>query len=269
MLRAVALVLCLAGCDRVLGLKERPLAEQRCTPMVGDEDGDCLANGDDSCPAVVDVLADADRDAIDDACDPEVGVAHQLVEFEPFDDRAAAAMRWRDASASTPWRFEAGYAEHDDTNEPMGLLQRTAPFAGSEVTFAAGFRFTAWAAGVPEDDVDDLFLALRVDGDADQATGHECRLDPKGAAEVSVVVEDTAGRTSTMAVASPQVEMVIRMRLRRTADALACTVVMGDAAPVEVTLPRAGTPWPGAGRVAVDAARTAVLLDHATIHALQ
>jgi hypothetical protein len=76
-------VLALAGCDVVLGLKEDPPPD---TPANGhDEDLDGIGDAEDNCPTITGSQQDSDSDGVGDLCDPNANLANRIAAFYPFD----------------------------------------------------------------------------------------------------------------------------------------------------------------------------------------
>lgn len=81
--RVLALAGLLAGCDVVYSL-DRPIEQCWNRELVGDDDGDGIVNGCDTCPAGVSSTdEDTDFDHILDPCDPSPQKQH-LVDFAGF-----------------------------------------------------------------------------------------------------------------------------------------------------------------------------------------
>jgi hypothetical protein len=86
MVRGLALLSLLAGCDYVLGL-ERPLrADSEQESPTHDEDGDGIADRYDLCPHLAVDQLDLDDDGIGNDCDPRVDEADHGRYFFAFED---------------------------------------------------------------------------------------------------------------------------------------------------------------------------------------
>lgn len=275
---SLGIVVAVCGCDWAFGLELTPAADAGsdagCALLVDDEDGDCHANAEDTCPGVTNGdQRDEDGDGVGNACDPNPSIAiDRILAFESFDE-PEVAQRWRDASTDVPWRFEPGAARHTSSADMTALLQRLEPVDGREITIEAGFEFVAWAAGNLEQTPASTQLAVYVDSAADLTTGHGCRLDPRtlGASGpgTDAILVDANGARDEVPVTAPSLGQRVRIRLhrRRQPDELRCEIVIADAAPFALELAPTGiVPWPTDRRVGVDAAGVSTALTHVTLY---
>lgn len=114
----LALIAALAGCDVVLGLNTRAPDAGVPPPVIdvagrrtsyigpGDYDGDGLSNDTDACPMLAGQDdANADGDALPDACDPDIGELGRdcIVLFDAWTDTRPAAIDPLWVGRPTPW----------------------------------------------------------------------------------------------------------------------------------------------------------------------
>jgi hypothetical protein len=118
------IVIVLAGCNQVLGVKRTHLPDASpCwdpTQTTNDEDGDGIVDGCDNCPADPNPLqADEDGDGVGDECDPHLGDARDHLAF--FDGFNALDSRWLQEGVGR-WELRAGSISQTTTSANGTLI---------------------------------------------------------------------------------------------------------------------------------------------------
>ncbi|MDQ3339153.1 MAG: thrombospondin type 3 repeat-containing protein [Myxococcota bacterium] len=139
-MRRLFVVLALAGCDKVLGLKEHPLPD---TPANGhDEDNDGLGDAEDNCPTIKGSQEDSDQDGVGDLCDPNPGVANRIAAFYAFD---TTPIEWVPRSGS--WIFTNDQLVHKGTSGFSKIVARNGLLLTPPYVIEAKFRFDTAPVG--------------------------------------------------------------------------------------------------------------------------
>ena len=148
-----AIVVALAGCQRVFAIKELPAPgaidapPASCPTDIGhDDDGDCIGDGSDNCPGIPNpAQLDTDNDKIGDDCDPDPSTVGNLqLAFVPF-AQVTEATEWTSIGS---WAVVGDdFVNSDSTSGGEDWSYRTPALygAGNEIearisvgTFAAG-----------------------------------------------------------------------------------------------------------------------------------
>jgi len=152
-LAAVALVS--AGCDQLFGFDHLPAPTDAadCAAIDPDEDGDCVPDAVDNCPATPNAdqadVREPVPDGVGDACDPHPTQAGDtILAFYSFlGDPATIAANWPNEDPnSTTWSYPGdGTVVHTALGDTIGELQSSNSFVAVDTTIEVGFIFHAYA----------------------------------------------------------------------------------------------------------------------------
>jgi hypothetical protein len=141
----LAVVLAVAGCNRVLGLDATKLADAAACPGP-DEDGDCVADLVDNCPGLFNPdQTDTDGDGVGDLCDPAPDLPTTKKAFYTFSGNGTS-----DWQATPEWVPDdaAGAVHHTDASDASLFTQLTSDDS-PDLTVEATFLYHAHSSSVP------------------------------------------------------------------------------------------------------------------------
>jgi len=248
-----AAALSCAGCDQLFGFDHVPAQTDAtdCAAIGPDEDGDCVPDKQDNCPATPNAdqadVRETVPDGVGDACDPHLTQeGDTILAFYSFlGDPATIAANWpNEDPSSTTWSYPGdGTVVHTSLTDTIGELQSSNSFAGVDTTIEVGFIFHTFA-----DQTTGPRLTAWLDSPLLNVGGHECWVQPfhnaNPAADLAYV-EDVAGNTHSAEVPELHDGDHVKIRLERVfgaTDTLVCHVQVGDRG---VDLPTvSATAWP-------------------------
>jgi hypothetical protein len=278
-MRVAAAVLVCVGCNAVFGVKEvkhLPDAAGDAPPdvdcaAIADEDGDCVADMTDNCPAVANAgQEDGDSDGVGNTCDPHPMDPHdKLLGFFSFlGDGAADMAAWpNEDSASTTWSYPGdGRIVHTDTSDTVGEVLSADDYISSELTVEAGFTFHQWQGATSA-----TSMVVWLDSPMNVG-GYDCfatSYNNNSPTSDLLVVQDSGGFTTTSANL-PEIHdgdrITLRFRRTTTPAELACHASVNDSQVDSPVTPIVMTAGSGDHHVGIQARFTSAEVRYVVIY---
>lgn len=227
---------------------------------IADEDGDCVADTIDNCPATPNADgSDGDADGVGDACDPHPGDPHDtILGFWSFlGDGATDMAAWpNEDPQSTSWSYPGtGTIVHTSLGDSVAEVISQSDYDSSELTVEAGFTFHTWVdAGTS------VAMAVHLDSPFNVG-GHVCFVTPynnNDPALDNVYLEDAG--TKAIATGVPALQdgnrVVIRLRRAAVPATLQCQGAISDHSFDTGVIGIATAAQPGDHRVGIQSAFT-------------
>jgi hypothetical protein len=247
-------LLATSGCDQTFGLQLVTTADAMLDASCGipDEDGDCIADDVDNCPGQynpgqTNELEGANPDGVGDLCDMDpTRPGDQVIAFEGFNDPVSAMTAWT-VPPGAKWQFRAGFVEHTELSDTVGMLQLATDFDGDVLAIEAGYTFHDWSetGTAPR-------VGVFLDRVAADDEGHECWVQAGSGFDRVVLQERQSGAavSATIARIVDGDDVVLSFYRRRdNPNVLRCRVsVNGDRTDLPMLTSVAS--WPTTVRIA-------------------